>query len=88
MPEQTPATNVERARAYLRALENRVGEEELATFFTPDVEIIGYPNRLVPKLARFTLADAMQQAAQGKKSVSRQSYTPENVVASGNSVAM
>jgi ketosteroid isomerase-like protein len=88
MSEHTPATNVERARAYLRALENRVREEELAAFFTPDVEIVGYPNRLVPKLVRLTLTDAMQQSVQGKKSISRQSYQPENIVAAGDSVAM
>jgi len=39
--------NLERAHAYLRAIENRVSEEELAAFFSPDVVVEQFPNRLV-----------------------------------------
>ena len=88
MTENSPAAHEQRARAYLRAIENRVSEEELASFFAPEVEIIGYPNRLVPKVVRSNLAQAMRESIQGKKSLARQSYQPQNVVASGDCVAM
>jgi len=42
-------TNVERARSYLRAIENRASEEELSSFFSPDVVVEQFPNRLVQK---------------------------------------
>ena len=41
--ESTPDTNLERARAYLRAIENRVSEEDLASFFSPDVVVEQFP---------------------------------------------
>ena len=88
MLENTSITNEERARAYLRAIENRAGEEELAAFFAPDVVLEQFPNRLVPKLVQSTLADMMRESAQGKKSVSRQRYTVRNAVASGDWVAL
>jgi len=65
----------ERARAYLRVIENRASEEDLATFFAPEVVLEKFPNRLVPKLVKSTLADMVRESAQGKKSVSQQTYT-------------
>lgn len=88
MSEDVVALNVERARAYLHAIESRAGEEELASFFSSDVIHIQYPNRLVPKVVQSTLADMMRESQQGKKSVSRQSYRLTNAVASGHSVAL
>lgn len=79
--------NLERARAYLRAIENRISEEELASFFSPDVVVEQFPNRLVPKVVKSSLADIKRESAQGKKSVYRQTYTVRNAVASGDWVA-
>lgn len=86
--ENTPDTNLERARAYLRAIENRVSEEDLASFFSPDVVVEQFPNRLVPNVVKSSLADIQRESAQGKKSVSRQTYTVRNAVASGDWVAL
>jgi ketosteroid isomerase-like protein len=80
--------NLERARAYLRAIENRASEEELASFFSTDAVVEQFPNRLVPKVVKSSLADIKRESAQGKKSVSRQTYTVRNAVASGNWVAL
>ena len=33
--DTSPNANLERARAYLQAIENRASEEDLATFFAP-----------------------------------------------------
>jgi ketosteroid isomerase-like protein len=88
MPETIPTTNVERARAYLLALENRVGENGLAAFFAPNVVVEGYPNRLVPKVTRLGLEEVRRQSVQGKKSVSHQTYEVQNTVASGDWVAL
>lgn len=88
MPEHTPAANAERARAYLRAIESRVSEEEMASFFSSDVTLTQYPNRLVPKVVQSTLADMMRESAQGKAALSHQTYTVRNAVAAGAWVAM
>jgi ketosteroid isomerase-like protein len=88
MAEHTPAANEQRARAYLRAIENRASEEELAAFFAPDVMLEQFPNRLVPKLVQSTLADMMHESAQGKKSVSKQTYDVQNAVAAADWVAL
>jgi hypothetical protein len=82
MPEHAPVTNEQRARAYLKAIEDRVSEEEMADFFAPEVILVQFPNRLVPKVVESTLADIRRESAQGKKSVLRQAYTVRNVVAS------
>jgi len=88
MSHNGPAANEERARAYLRAIENRVGEDELAAFFAPEVVLTQFPNRLVPKVVQSTLSDMMRESVQGKKSVSKQTYTVRNAVASSNWVAL
>jgi len=88
MRENTSAANEERARAYLRAIENRASEEELAAFFASGVVLEQFPNRLVPKLVQSTLADMMRESARGKKSVSKQTYEVQNAVASGDWVAL
>jgi len=88
MRENTSAANEERARAYLRAIENRASEEELAAFFASGVVLEQFPNRLVPKLVQSTLADMVRESARGKKSVSKQTYEVQNAVASGDWVAL
>ena len=86
--DPTANANLERAHAYLRAIENRVSEEDLAAFFSSDVVVEQFPNRLVPKVVKSSLADIKRESAQGKKSVSRQTYTVRNAVASGDWVAL
>ena len=86
--EDTPNVNLERARAYLRAIETRASEEELTSFFSPDVVVEQFPNRLVPKVVKSSLADVKRESEMGKKSVTRQSYTVRNAVASGEWVAL
>lgn len=88
MIDNTPAANEERARAYLHAIESRASEEEMVSFFSPGVTLTQYPNRLVPKVVQSTLADMMRESVQGKKALSRQTYTIRNAVASGAWVAM
>jgi hypothetical protein len=42
----TESENLETARLYLRAIENRVGFHELASFFTADVVQREYPKSI------------------------------------------
>ena len=86
--ENSTNANLERARAYLRAIENRASEEDLSSFFSPDVVVEQFPNRLVPKVVKSSLADVKRESEMGKKSVAQQSYTVRNAVASGNWVAL
>ena len=47
--------NLEVARRYLAAIEAGTTGDELAAFFSPAVEQIEYPNRLVPTGAHFAV---------------------------------
>jgi len=87
MPDRE-SDNVNRARAYLHAIERGVSEEELASFFSLDVVLEQFPNRLVPKLLQSNAEDILRQFMQGKKSVPRQKYEVHNIVAAGDWVAM
>lgn len=88
MAGNRPPDNLERARAYLQAIERRVSEEELAGFFAPEMVLEQFPNRLVPKLVRSNVEDVLRESIEGKKSVSRQTYAVDNAVAQGDWVAL
>ncbi|MFO0616474.1 MAG: nuclear transport factor 2 family protein [Polyangiaceae bacterium] len=80
--------NVERARAYLRALEDESPEEVLRTFYTEDVEQHEYPNRLVPNGTARDLAALLAGNVKGRSVVQNQKYDVRGVVASGDTVAL
>ena len=79
---------VERARAYLRAIETRLPFDELSRFYTPDCVQEEFPNRLVPNGARRTLDDLKAAAARGVKAVESERYEVLNVVAQDNTVVL
>lgn len=78
-------TNLERAKAYLKALENR---DDVSAFFAPDVVQREFPNRLVPEGAvrdRMALAASQER---GKKAVSAERYEIVSAMESGDHVAL
>lgn len=74
-------------RRYLEALERGATGEELAAFFTPDVEHEELPNRLVPSGARRDLAGLLEAAERGQQVMSRQRYELLQVIAQGDRVS-
>ena len=80
--------NLEVARRYLAAIEAGATGDELAAFFSPAVEQIEYPNRLVPMGARRGLADLLEGAVRGAKVMRAQRYQVERAYADGAIVVL
>lgn len=84
----TQHDNIATARRYLKAIEDEVGFDELATFYTPDVVQIEYPNRFVSNGATRDLAQLREAGERGKKAVEKQRYEIESIIADGDRVAL
>jgi len=83
-----PSSLIDRAKAYLRAIEDRVPFEVLFGFFTEDCIQEEFPNRLVPNGARRTLSDLRAAAERGTKAVESQRYEVIHAIAQDNTVAL
>lgn len=81
-------TPIERARAYLRALEQDAPEHELRTFFADDVIQEEFPNRLVPAGAERDLAGLLAASARGRAVVEGQRFDVRSELQSGDRVAL
>lgn len=79
-------TNLERARAYLRALEARDGTA--LDHYAPDVRQIEHPNRLSPKGAERDLAALREAAERGRIAIAHETYTLESATSEGDRVAL
>jgi ketosteroid isomerase-like protein len=84
----TATDNLTIARRYLEALENGVGGEALAEFFTKDVVQEEFPNRLSPIGAHRDLAAILDAAKKGKKIMRAQKFDIRNSISDGDMVAM
>jgi ketosteroid isomerase-like protein len=82
----TEQANLETARRYLRALEERT--EDTFSFFTEDVVQEEFPNRFVPNGARRGLQELVEAAERGRKVMTAQRYEVLNAIASGDTVAL
>lgn len=88
MPSDATLANLELARRYLAALEAGVVGDELAAFFSPDVQQIEFPNRLVPNGGRRGLAEMLEGARRGQQVLREQRYQVERAFADGNAVVL
>jgi ketosteroid isomerase-like protein len=84
----TATSNLERARNYLRAIEQGATGEAIAKFFDPAVMQEEFPNRLMPNGARRDLSDLLLSTEQGRKLLSSQSYEIHNELENGDCVAL
>jgi ketosteroid isomerase-like protein len=84
----TATANLEVARRYLAALEAGAVGDELAAFFSPDVEQIEFPNRLVPTGGRRGLPEMLEGARRGQQVLREQRYQVERAFADGNAVVL
>jgi ketosteroid isomerase-like protein len=76
------------AREYLQAIEQGATGERLARFFTPDVVLEEFPNRLTPNGARRDLEQAKAAAVRGQAILAWQRYELLNSVVQGDWVAL
>jgi ketosteroid isomerase-like protein len=79
-------SNLERARAYLRAIER--GDPGALAFYAPDVTQTEFPNRLVPDGAVRDLAALRDAAERGKRAILGQSYEITRAVEQGDDLAL
>jgi hypothetical protein len=87
-PALSPDQMIERAKDYLRAIEDRVSFDELSRFYTPDCVQEEFPNRLVPNGARRTLNDLRAAAERGSRAVESQRYEVLRTVAQDSTLAL
>ena len=80
-------SNLDKARQYLRAIENRAIAAS-TDLFSSDIVVEQFPNRIYPNGSRAGLAEMLQGAEKGKKLLSRETYQITNEVTNGNTVAL
>ena len=86
--ENTPNSNLERARAYLRAIEEGKLLEGLSRFFAPGVISQWFPNRISPTGSSSDLAGLSASIERGKHIMSKQTYEIRNAMADGDRVVI
>ena len=80
--------NVELAREYLRAVESMGPRENVARFFSPDIEFHEFPNRIVPNGRVRRRADLQEAYGQAQKLLHSQRYDVRRIVDNGDEVAV
>ena len=84
----TEAGNLENAKRYLRAIEDGVSFEEVASYFTPDVVQREYPNQFVREGAERGIQQLREAAERGRNVITSQHYEIRNAIANGDWVAL
>jgi ketosteroid isomerase-like protein len=80
--------NLTRAVEYFKAIEAGATGERLASFFTLDVVLDEFPNRLNPAGARRNLEQALAGAVRGQALLEWQRYEVQSSVAQGDWLAL
>jgi ketosteroid isomerase-like protein len=78
-------TNLERAKAFLRAIEAR---EDILPFFTEDIVQTEFPNRLLPAGATRGIAALREAQERGKRVVTSERYEVLGALEDGERVAL
>lgn len=85
MADGPKTSNLERARAFLRAIEAR---EDISPFLAPDVVQREFPNRLVPNGATRDLSALLQAGERGRRAVTSERYEVLGALERGDEVAL
>jgi ketosteroid isomerase-like protein len=80
-------TNLEKARRYLKFLEDG-SFADIAGLFAPGMVMEQLPNRIYPKGIRHSVSEMAEGFEKGRKLLASQAYQIENEVVSGNSIAL
>ena len=84
----TESSDIDTAKRYLRAIEEGVAFDDLASFFAPDVVQHEFPNQFVRDGAQRGIKEMREAAERGRNVVTSQRYEVRNAVASGDWVAL
>jgi len=80
--------NLERAIAWVRAIEDGQSGDALVVFLTPDVVHEDMPNRVFPKGSKSDLQSMRAASERGQTIMRRQRYDILSAIGHGNSVAL
>jgi ketosteroid isomerase-like protein len=80
-------TNLEKARRYLKCIEDGTFPE-IAELLAPGMVIEQLPNRIYPKGSRQTVSGMSEAFEKGRKLLSSQTYQIKNEIVNGNSIAL
>lgn len=75
-------------RDYFSAIEREADEAEHAAFFTPNVQQLEFPNRLIAGGAQRDLAQLLEGSRRGRQAVRHQRYELRNALVHGDRVAL
>ncbi len=81
-------SNAERARQYLAAAVSMESAELVSEFYSPDVVIEEFPNRIAPNGRVRHAADLRAAYDQGRQVLKSQSYSIQNIVEASDQVAI
>ena len=81
-------SNVSRARQYLQVVASGEAFEKVADFYTPDVVIQEFPNRIAPHGRIRRAADIRPAYEQGRQILQSQTYNVQRILESGDDVAV
>src|SRR5580704_4029768 len=81
-------SNIARTRQYLQAVASMSAVENVAEFYTPDVVIQEFPNRVAPNGRIRRAADLRVAYEQGRKILKSQAYDVQRIVEAGDEVAV
>jgi ketosteroid isomerase-like protein len=81
-------SNIARTRQYLQAVASMSAVENVAEFYTPDVVIQEFPNRVAPNGRIRRAADLRVAYEQGRKLLKSQAYDVQRIVEAGDEVAV
>jgi uncharacterized protein YceH (UPF0502 family) len=90
-PDREPAvqgTNADRAKAYLKAIEDDASFEVLSGFFDEDIVQHEFPNQVVKAGAVRSMNELREASERGRAVVAWQRYDVRNVIESGDWVAL
>jgi len=79
---------IQRAKAYLIAIENGLSGDELDDWYAPDAEQIEYPNLYMPKGAVRNLDELKQASIAGSKLMKKQEFILKHAHLSGATVIL
>jgi ketosteroid isomerase-like protein len=81
-------SNIARTREYLEAVASMGPAENVAAFYTPDVTIQEFPNRIAPNGRVRKGTDFRAAYEQGRKIMQSQRYDLQRIVEAGDEVAV
>jgi ketosteroid isomerase-like protein len=82
------SSNISRVHQYLQAVASMGPFEDVAAFYSPDVAVQEFPNRIAPEGRIRRGADLRAPYEQGRRLLRSQTYTVQRILEAGEEVAV